>query len=326
MSRWQGTTPALSVVIPAFNAASTIETALASALAQTVEEVEVLVVDDGSRDATAEIVRTWRERDTRIRLLTHPDGLNHGVAASRNHAVNAAKGSVVGFLDADDEWLPHAVERFLKTAEAHPDAAVIYGQAHEVAPAGSRIIGRGAPGATFDLFSQLARFNVIVTSATAARRHTLPPQPFPEGLPFQFEDWACWLRLARTRRFAYIPEPLARYHVRESSATGLVACQNLELDVVTAEGMWLRQLLCNAAPSEQHAITSGLRFRAGEAIRFGARALRRGHLGRSLRWLRGALLIARTPRDLGAAFLEASRGHRRAVHGVDPDLVIRPGP
>jgi hypothetical protein len=95
----------MSVVIPAYNAARTIRSAVASTLQQTRPVLEVIVVDDGSTDATAEVVAGIE--DPRVRLHSRPNG---GPAAARNEGIAQAGGELVGFLDSDDLWLPRYVE------------------------------------------------------------------------------------------------------------------------------------------------------------------------------------------------------------------------
>ena len=95
--------PVVSVIVPAYNASSTIAEALRSALAQTLRETEVLVVDDGSTDDTAAVVERVAERDGRVRLIRQA---NAGVATARNAAIASARGTFVAPLDADDVWYP----------------------------------------------------------------------------------------------------------------------------------------------------------------------------------------------------------------------------
>ena len=99
--------PFVSVLIPAFNAAETIADTLRSAQQQTYRDLEIVVVDDGSRDDTAKIVSRFASEDSRIRLVQQ---VNSGVAAARNAALEASKGSLIAPLDADDLWHPLKVE------------------------------------------------------------------------------------------------------------------------------------------------------------------------------------------------------------------------
>jgi glycosyltransferase involved in cell wall biosynthesis len=99
--------PLVSVVVPLYNAAPTIERTLASVLAQTWRNLEVLVVDDGSTDAGPGCVERIAARDPRVRLLRQ---LNAGVAAARNYGVAEAKGVHLAFVDADDLWAPEKID------------------------------------------------------------------------------------------------------------------------------------------------------------------------------------------------------------------------
>jgi glycosyltransferase involved in cell wall biosynthesis len=99
--------PLVSVLIPAFNAAETIADTLRSAQAQTYPDLEIIVVDDGSRDETAKIVSRFENEDSRIRLVQQA---NSGVAAARNTALAASHGSLIAPLDADDLWHPQKIE------------------------------------------------------------------------------------------------------------------------------------------------------------------------------------------------------------------------
>jgi len=105
----------VSVVIPAFNAASTIEKAIASARLQTEDNLEIIVVDDASRDQTLEIVAEVARSDARVRLLRQP--VNAGPAAARNRGIAAAKGDWIALLDADDSYFPERLAKLLDLAD-----------------------------------------------------------------------------------------------------------------------------------------------------------------------------------------------------------------
>ncbi len=105
----------VSVVIPARNAAAFIGGAINSALAQTLSDLEVIVVDDGSTDETAAIVQGFMGADARVRLIRHETP--HGVSAARNTGLRAATGAWIALLDADDEFAPMRLERLVAEAE-----------------------------------------------------------------------------------------------------------------------------------------------------------------------------------------------------------------
>src|SRR5690348_13396065 len=107
--------PRVSVVIPSYNSAQYVGAAIESVLVQTVPDVEILVVDDGSKDATREVVARYGDR---ARYLYQE---NAGVAVARNHGIRESSGEWIGFLDADDTWLPQKLERQLAALAAAPE-------------------------------------------------------------------------------------------------------------------------------------------------------------------------------------------------------------
>lgn len=118
------TGPLVSVIVAAYNAAPFIEETCRSAMHQTHTNLEIIVVDDGSTDRTAEIVSALSAEDPRVRLISQP---NAGVAAARNRALAAASGEFVAPLDADDLWDPTKIARQVQRfADAGPDCGLVY--------------------------------------------------------------------------------------------------------------------------------------------------------------------------------------------------------
>jgi len=110
--------PAVSVIIPTYNRAALVGEALASVQAQSFRDFEVLVVDDGSTDATPEVLAAWRE----VRVLRHPR--RRGVSAARNTGVAFARGEWLAFLDSDDLWLPAKLARQMAYLAGRPDLSL----------------------------------------------------------------------------------------------------------------------------------------------------------------------------------------------------------
>jgi glycosyltransferase involved in cell wall biosynthesis len=120
--------PRVSVIIIFFNVARFIEEAIESVLAQTYREWELLLVDDGSTDDSADIARRYVMQNLdRIYYLEHPNHENRGMSASRNLGIGHANGEYIAFLDADDIWLPHKVSDQITLMESNLDAALVYG-------------------------------------------------------------------------------------------------------------------------------------------------------------------------------------------------------
>ena len=111
--------PKFSVIIPLYNKGPYIARALNSVLKQTIQDFEIVVVDDGSTDEGVRVVREYK--DQRIRLIQQE---NHGVSAARNRGIREARAELIAFLDADDEWLPGFLTTILRLKENYPEAGL----------------------------------------------------------------------------------------------------------------------------------------------------------------------------------------------------------
>jgi glycosyltransferase involved in cell wall biosynthesis len=120
--------PAVSVIVCFLNEERFLAEAVASVVAQTFTDWELLLVDDGSSDGSSAIARQLAAADSRrIAYLDHADHRNLGLSASRNAGIRRARGRFVAFLDADDAWYPHKLEQQVAILEAHPQAAMVIG-------------------------------------------------------------------------------------------------------------------------------------------------------------------------------------------------------
>lgn len=212
--------PLVSVVIPAFNAEATLRSTLQSALAQTYEPIEIIVVDDGSTDGTAELVAEFAERHQSIRCISIA---NSGVAAARNAGIAAARGEYIAPLDADDLWHPARVAEHVKALEAAGDDTAVAYSPCVVIDADDRITGYSqvyaSDGRVFDLH---LRKNLVGNGSgmTMRRAAALAAGGYPEFLRYEglegCEDLFIQLKLAYAHRFVSVPQVLIGY--RKTSA------------------------------------------------------------------------------------------------------------
>src|SRR3712207_5043688 len=120
--------PLVSVIIIFLNAERFVEEAVESVFAQTYDNWELLLVDDGSSDASTAIAgRYAEEHPGRVRYLKHPRHQNRGMSASRNLGIGHAKGEYIAFLDADDVWLEYKLQQQVAILGSHPEASMVYG-------------------------------------------------------------------------------------------------------------------------------------------------------------------------------------------------------
>lgn len=210
-----GAVERVSVIIPAFNAETTLAETLDSLLAQTYPHWEALVVNDGSTDRTAAIVAAYAERDERIVLLA---GAGEGVSAARNRGIAAAQGRLFLFLDADDWIEPHHLETMIAALTAHPDAVAAYCRARSVSPQGRLSADKSlAPVAArpFEMFSRSC--HIAIHAVLLPRDVVLGLGGFDTSLR-TCEDWDLWQRIARRGgRWVYVDEVLSYYRLRENS-------------------------------------------------------------------------------------------------------------
>jgi O-antigen/teichoic acid export membrane protein/GT2 family glycosyltransferase len=220
-SRKAAPAPRVSIVIPTYNMAKYLPLALESALGQGYPDLEIIVIDDGSTDNTAEVLRPYLPH---VRCFRQE---NQGLPAARNHGLELAQGEYVRFLDADDALCAESLLQQVDLLSRFPEVGLVHGQAHIMDTHGkvrglrrSRLPGAAAtvvPSAR--AFRRLLRGCDICVSTVmvrvAALRRVGPFQH--ESLPG--EDWDMWLRIAAYYDQAYIPKPLAYYRVHRSSIT-----------------------------------------------------------------------------------------------------------
>jgi glycosyltransferase involved in cell wall biosynthesis len=207
--------PTVSVVIPTHNRRRFLLPALRSVLAQQEIELEVLVVDDGSIDDSAEAARSLD--DPRVRVLRHRTSL--GVASARNAGAAAADGTWIALLDDDDLWAPDKLTRQL-AAVAEAGSRWCYAGAVEIDEAG-RLIGGGRPPTPELLMRDLTRRNQMPAGSSNVIVHGdvfRASGGFDVGLR-HLADWDMWLRLARYGSPAFTPLPLVAYRLHPSQAT-----------------------------------------------------------------------------------------------------------
>ncbi len=129
--------PVVSVILPTWNRAELLPRAIASVQGQTTESWELLVVDDGSTDATAAVVSRIAAADPRIRLLPR---LHAGPSAARNHGLAMATGRYMAFIDSDDEWLPGHLAPRITTMDSLPDLGLLHGGVVVHGPPGADVV------------------------------------------------------------------------------------------------------------------------------------------------------------------------------------------
>lgn len=218
--------PVVSIVIPTYNCALYIAETIASVLNQSFKDIELIVVDDGSTDATRDIVASFGQP---VRLVTQA---NAGVCVARNRGISEAAGKYICLMDHDDYWFPHKLARQISILEQQPETGVVYSSFilwHR-----DESTGQFPSPDSFDLntylddtvpeFSGWIYHQFLIDcwmlTSTAMFRAEIFDQCglFDESLPYS-EDWDLWLRISRSYPFVQLRRPttLYRQHAQQGN-------------------------------------------------------------------------------------------------------------
>lgn len=204
--------PLVSVVMPACNAERFVQEAIESVLAQSVSDLELIVVDDGSVDQTKQIVQEIAERDARVRLVENETNL--GVAKSRNRGMDLCRGVYTAFLDSDDYWNRYFLEKMIARAE-ETKADIVYCSYCLVDEAGQKVCNDFLVPEAADYAYSLYRSVITCSTALLARKITKNYR-FPDNV--YHEDIALWFRILKEGGIACgVTEVLAAYRQRSGS-------------------------------------------------------------------------------------------------------------
>jgi glycosyltransferase involved in cell wall biosynthesis len=200
--------PRVTAIIPAHNGEAFIRTAIASVLAQTYRDCEVVVADDGSRDGTAAIVESFGPAVRLIRVA-------HGnTQATRNAAVDASDSAFIGLLDQDDAWWPEKIEHQLGLLASDPRLGLCSTAARGVDAAGCEILGARAPAIPenqADALGRLLAVNLVAASTVILPRAVIHRVGAFDAAFHLAGDWDLWLRVAEEYPIASVPKVLTDY-------------------------------------------------------------------------------------------------------------------
>ncbi|MEM9119170.1 MAG: glycosyltransferase family A protein [Cyanobacteria bacterium P01_F01_bin.56] len=276
----------MSVIIPAYNAERFLPQTLASIQAQTYQNLEILVVDDGSCDRTPQIVQALAQEDPRIQLLQQANG---GVAAARNHGLRQAKGEFIAPIDADDLWWPEAVAKLVNQLQkSRPQVGVVYAWSADIDEQAQPSGGIHAATVVGNVYKTLICHNFLGNASSTLIRKTCLDcvGGYDSQLKAQnaqgCEDWDLYLRLAERFKFAVVPEFLVGYRKVTSSMSG------------DFSQMARSQALMLKAVQYQHPEIPAFLYRLSQSSFYLYLAYQcdlAGHAPRALAWLKEAAIV-----------------------------------
>lgn len=205
--------PVVSVIMPAYNAEAFIEDAINSVLKQTYTDFELIVINDCSTDATADIVSRIAATDGRTRFFNNEK--NSGVSFTRNFGISKADGEWIAFLDSDDMWREEKLQKQIDLLAAHPDAAIAFTASSFIDYSGKpyNYIMAAEPEMTYKM---LLKRNLLSCSSIMVKKDVICRIGMASDK--MHEDYSAWLTILRETKCAYgVNEPLLIYRLSQNS-------------------------------------------------------------------------------------------------------------
>jgi glycosyltransferase involved in cell wall biosynthesis len=208
--------PKVSIIIPCYNREKYIRQTIESVLSQTYKNIEIIAVDDGSTDATRDIIDDYIKK---IKILQHPNRINKGQSAGINLGIRYSKGEYIAILDSDDMFAPEKIERQVKFLEEHPDVGLVYSNGFAIDENGKKLYSIYKKGhkETNDPSKVLLNCYFLVPNNSMVRRSELEKAgKFDESLR-SAQDHDMAIRLAEVTKLAYIDDYLFYYRRHKDS-------------------------------------------------------------------------------------------------------------
>lgn len=224
--------PQFSIILPAFNAAPFIKQTIGSILAQTCGDFELLVIDDGSSDMTAEIASAMDPR------VTVHKQQNQGIALARNAGIAKASGKWIAFMDHDDIWHPQKLSTQAEVLEFNTECDVVFGEFIRWDPRtpphfldatlDAKLIDEDLSG---NILHRLVQTNWVLLSTAVIRREVFDRVGLFDPKMPPSDDWDFFLRVAESSRFVKLAQPVTLYRVHEGQTSRKLTPTNVEFEV-----------------------------------------------------------------------------------------------
>jgi glycosyltransferase involved in cell wall biosynthesis len=257
--------PLVSAIIPNYNYGQYLREAVDSVLAQTYPKIEIIVVDDGSKDESRKIIKSYGKK---IKAIFQE---NQGVSAARNNGVAESSGEFVAFLDADDAWLPAKIEKQMELFSTDPTFGLVHAGIVEMDDAGNRLLER-TDGMNGWVSEELLRFDRPVIlgggSGILVRREAFDEVSGFDTRLSTSADWDFFYQVGSRFKVGFVQDVLARYRVHGSNMHRNIPLMEHDTTIAwkkafdTTDEKVLR--LRNRSYGNLHKVLAGSYFRGGD--------------------------------------------------------------
>lgn len=206
--------PKVSIVVPTYNRGNFIQEMIESVISQTYDNWELIIVDDGSTDNTAEIITPYISKNIHYHSLEHT-----GRSFARNYGISKSTGEFIAYLDSDDVFLPTKIEKQVKWLIEHPDDAMVYASALLINDFGEYYPALYLAGCSGNIYKKVAMFlPVTITLPSVLIRKEIQDKVggFDEELD-RFEDTDMWRRVSRDYKISALVEPLIKVRTHQDN-------------------------------------------------------------------------------------------------------------
>ncbi|MGI8469851.1 MAG: glycosyltransferase family 2 protein [Pyrinomonadaceae bacterium] len=261
--------PLVSVIIPNYNYAQYLREAIDSVLRQTYENIEIIVVDDGSKDESKEVLQSCGDK---IETVFQQ---NLGVSAARNNGVRKSVGEFIALLDADDMWLPEKIERQIQKFTENSEIGLVHVGVEEFDDAGNILKTRLNGMAGEVSHELLLSKNAVILGGGSGMM--IPRKVFEEVEGFDLRlltsaDWDLFYRVSRSYKVGFVNEVLLRYRIHGSNMHGNVARMEREMlfgyEKAFSEKDTAVQEIRRTAYGNLHQVLAGSYFNSGQYADF----------------------------------------------------------
>lgn len=235
---------AVSVILTCYNQAQFVATALESVFHQTLDEVEIIIVDDGSTDGSLELLTEIAGNcEKTVRICTHPGHENRGIAETYFRGISEASAPLIAFLEGDDSWSPNYLEEKVRLFQQYPEVGVVFSplRIKREDGYGADMVFRQAVlrvlfprKRAFNNFNNLLRHNNVATFSTFMVRSSLArslPRPNAARLPYL--DWWVLLQLSMRTAFYFDEQSHTRWRLSRTSFMGRISFQDHKAGLVS---------------------------------------------------------------------------------------------
>lgn len=301
----------VSVILPTYNRAAFLRAAVESVLSQSLRDLELIVVDDGSTDGTRETIGAFCD-DRLVYVRTEE---NHGRSAARNLAIRLARGRYIAFIDSDDEYLPDKCEMQVAYLRMNPDVGMLYTSAICIDEAGNPLAGSYTAAASGSLYREIAFFVplTITLPTVMIRKEILDTVGGFDPRLNRFEDTDLWRRVAKRYRIGALDVPTCRLRTHAGNALAMQCPKG----IVDAIDGYVQKIF---AEDGDHGVDFLKRGAAGLFAHYGLAMFRtRGQRGYGIRLIAKACVLSPMSMPVvvlgwGKAWLRSRT--RRSTRGV----------